>query len=209
MKNTILISALIALGMPALGQTVEECQQWAERNYPLIRQYGLIEKTTELTLANIQKGWLPQVSAHAQATWQSDVVSWPGQMKAVYQQMGIDMKGLRRDQYRVGIDISQTVYDGGAVSSQKAIAREQGQVQSAQTAVSLYAVRRRVNEMYFSLLMLVLKEQVDGTISKNEEARIELDGIMVELNAITGRTSRQSGSPSFSRPQAWSRSSVC
>lgn len=154
MKNTILISALIALGMPALGQTVEECQQWAERNYPLIRQYGLIEKTTELTLANIQKGWLPQVSAHAQATWQSDVVSWPGQMKAVYQQMGIDMKGLRRDQYRVGIDISQTVYDGGAVSSQKAIAREQGQVQSAQTAVSLYAVRRRVNEMYFSLLML-------------------------------------------------------
>ena len=154
MKNTILISALIALGMPALGQTVEECQQWAERNYPLIRQYGLIEKTTELTLANIQKGWLPQVSAHAQATWQSDVVSWPEQMKAVYQQMGIDMKGLRRDQYRVGIDISQTVYDGGAVSSQKAIAREQGQVQSAQTAVSLYAVRRRVNEMYFSLLML-------------------------------------------------------
>ena len=154
MKKTILISALIALGMPALGQTVEECQQWAERNYPLIRQYGLIEKTTELTLANIQKGWLPQVSAHAQATWQSDVASWPGQMKAVYQQMGIDMKGLRRDQYRVGIDISQTVYDGGAVSSQKAIAREQGQVQSAQTAVSLYAVRRRVNEMYFSLLML-------------------------------------------------------
>lgn len=34
----------------------------------------------------------------------------------------------------------------------------------------------------------MLKEQVDGTISKNEEARIELDGIMVELNAITGRT---------------------
>lgn len=34
----------------------------------------------------------------------------------------------------------------------------------------------------------MLKEQVDGTISKNEKARIELNGIMVELNAITGRT---------------------
>ena len=53
------------LPMPALGQTLEECQQAAEKNYPLIQQYGLIEKTTELTVANIRKGWLPQVSVQA------------------------------------------------------------------------------------------------------------------------------------------------
>ena len=34
----------------------------------------------------------------------------------------------------------------------------------------------------------MLKEQVDGTLSANEEARVELNGIMVELNEITGRT---------------------
>lgn len=45
-------------------------------------------------------------------------------------------------------------------------------------------------ETYDALLQKydMLKEQVDGTISANEEARIELNGIMVELNAITGRT---------------------
>ena len=58
------------LSMMAQAQTLEECQQAAERNYPLIQQYGLIEKTTELTVTNIQKGWLPQVSASAQATLQ-------------------------------------------------------------------------------------------------------------------------------------------
>ena len=140
--------------LPLSAQTLEECQQAAEQNYPLIRQYNLIEKTTELTASNIQKGWLPQISASAQATYQSDVASFPDQLLGVYQQMGIDMKGLKKDQYRVGIDISQTIIDGGAISSQKAIVREQGNVQAAQTEVNLYHIRKRVNEMYFSLLML-------------------------------------------------------
>ena len=34
----------------------------------------------------------------------------------------------------------------------------------------------------------MLKESVEGTLSANEEARVELNGIMVELNSITGRT---------------------
>ncbi len=138
----------------AQAQTLEECQQAAERNYPLIQQYDLINKTTELTVSNIQKGWLPQVSASAQATYQSDVVSFPDEMQALYQQMGINMKGLTKDQYRVGIDVQQTVFDGGAIRSQKEIARAQGQVQQAQNEVNIYQVRRRVNEMYFAMLLI-------------------------------------------------------
>lgn len=166
MKKGILIFALAAACIPALGQTLEECQRAAEQNYPLIRQYGLIEKTTQLTLANIQKGWLPQVSASAQATYQSDVASWPEGMTNMMKGMGIDMKGLKKDQYRVGVDISQTVYDGGAISSQKQIAQEQEQVQLAQTEVSLYQVKKRVNEMYFSLLMLEEQMQLNRDLQE-------------------------------------------
>ena len=166
MKKRILVFAFTAVSMSALGQTLEECWQAAEQNYPLIRQYGLIEKTTELTMANIRKGWLPQVSAQAQATYQSDVTAWPDEMKTMMTGMGIDMKGLKKDQYRVGIDVQQTVYDGGVISSQKTIAREQGNVQSAQTEVSLYAVRRRVNEMYFSLLMLEEQMQLNHDLQE-------------------------------------------
>jgi outer membrane protein TolC len=159
--------------LPLSAQTLEECQQAAERNYPLIRQYGLIEQTTELTVANIQKGWLPQVSASAQATLQSDVTAFPDQMQKMYQTMGIDMKGLRKDQYRIGIDIQQTVFDGGAIRSQKAIAREQGEVQSAQNEVNIYNVRKRVNEMYFGLLLIneqmVLNKDLQALLEQNEK----------------------------------------
>lgn len=164
MKKLFVIMAL--LPVMAGAQSLEECQQAAERNYPLIRQYGLIAQTTELTVSNIRKGWLPQVSASAQATLQSDVVSWPEQMQSVYQQMGLDMRGLRKDQYRVGIDVQQMVFDGGAISSQKNIAREQGKVQEAQNEVTMYQVRRRVNEMYFGLLLLDKQIQLNHDLQE-------------------------------------------
>jgi len=172
MKRRKFIFIFCSICLTAQGQTLEECWQAAEKNYPLIRQYDLIEKTTALTVANIQKGWLPQVSAQAQATYQSDVTAWPDEMKTMMTGMGIDMKGLKKDQYRVGIDVQQTVYDGGAISSQKQIARSQGKVQEAQTEVNLYAVRRRVNELYFSLLMLeeqmLLNRDLQELLAGNE-----------------------------------------
>ena len=164
---------MMLLPLLAQGQTLEECQQAAERNYPLISQYGLIEKTTDLTVSNLSKGWLPQVTASAQATYQSDVVAWPDQMQTIYQQMGLDMKGLKKDQYKVGIDVQQMVFDGGAISSQRDIAREQGRVQEAQTEVTMYQVRRRVNEMYFGLLMLdeqiALNNDLQSLLAANEQ----------------------------------------
>ena len=170
-----------------MAQSLEECQQAAEKNYPLIRQYGLIEKTTELTVDNIQKGWLPQVSASAQATYQSDVPSWPDQMETMMNGMGIHMKGLKKDQYRVGIDVSQTIYDGGAISSRKTIAREQGNVEAAQTEVSIYNVRKRVNEMYFALLLL------DEQIKLNSDLQALLSGNERKLaSMVKGGTAAES-----------------
>jgi len=208
MKRKMLIFALAVGCMTAQGQTLEECQQAAERNYPLIRQYGLIEKTTALTVANIRKGWLPQVSAQAQATYQSDVTAWPDEMKTMMTGMGIDMKGLKKDQYRVGVDVQQTVFDGFAIKNQQRIAREQGNVQSAQTEVSLYAVRRRVNEMYFSLLMLeeqmLLNRDLQELLAGNERklqammkggtaAESDWQSVRAErLNAVQQATSLES-----------------
>ena len=187
MKKKILVLALSLVGLPTWGQTLEECWKAAEENYPLIRQYDLIEKTTHLTVANIQKGWLPQLTASAQATYQSDVTAWPDDMKTMMAGMGIDMKGLKKDQYRVGIDVQQTVYDGGAISSQQLIAQEQGKVKEAETGVTLYQVRRRVNDMYFALLML------DEQMLLNKDLQTLLAGNERKLEAmVKGGTAAES-----------------
>lgn len=178
MKKIMISLALIILSSGSWAQTLEECQQAAEKNYPLIKQYGLIAKTTQLTVKNIQKGWLPQVTASAQATYQSAVTAWPESMQTMYQQMGLNMKGLRKDQYKIGVDLQQTIYDGGAISSQRNIAQQEGKVQEAQTETNLYQVRRRVNEMYFSLLLL--NEQ----IQLNEDVKALLQSSEKKLSAM-------------------------
>ena len=159
MKKKIISFALIMMATAIQAQTLEECQLAAEKNYPMIKQYDLISQTTQLTVRNIQKGWLPQIAIAAQATYQSDVTSWPESMKATFQQLGINMKGLSKDQYKVGIDLQQTIYDGGTISSLRSIARQEEKVQKAQVETNLYQVRKRVNEMYFSLLLL--NEQIN------------------------------------------------
>ena len=175
--------------LPAMAQaqTLEERQRAAEQNYPLIRQYGLIEKTTSLNVANIQKGWLPQVTASAQATLQTDVTAFPDKLQTVFQQTGITMDGLKKDQYRVGIDVQQTVYDAGNIKSQKEIARRQGELQSRQNEVTMYNVRKSVNEMYFSLLL------VDEQIRLNADLQTVLEGNEKKLAAmLKGGTASES-----------------
>ena len=178
---------LVMLPAMAQAQTLEECQRAAEQNYPLIRQYGLIEKTTSLNVANIQKGWLPQVTASAQATLQTDVTAFPDKLQTVFQQTGITMDGLKKDQYRVGIDVQQTVYDAGNIKSQKEIARRQGELQSRQNEVTMYNVRKSVNEMYFSLLL------VDEQIRLNADLQTVLEGNEKKLAAmLKGGTASES-----------------
>ena len=154
MKKKIISFTLIMMTTAIQAQTLEECQLAAEKNYPMIKQYDLISQTTQLTVRNIQKGWLPQIAIAAQATYQSDVTSWPESMKGTFQQLGVNMKGLSKDQYKIGIDLQQTIYDGGTISSLRSIARQEEKVQKAQVETNLYQVRKRVNEMYFSLLLL-------------------------------------------------------
>ena len=178
MKKKILILALLASASVAQAQTLDECQRAAEKHYPIIKRYDLIAKTTDLTVKNIQKGWLPQVTAAAQTTYQSAVAAWPDHLQSMFQQVGLKMKGLRKDQYKLSIDVQQPIYDGGAISGQRKIARQEGKVQEAENEVNLYQVRRRVNELYFSLLLL--NEQ----IKLNDDVKALLQSSEQKLSAM-------------------------
>ena len=178
MRTKVLILTLIASASVAQAQTLDECQRAAEKHYPIIKRYDLIAKTTDLTVKNIQKGWLPQVTAAAQATYQSAVAAWPDHLQSMFQQVGLKMKGLRKDQYKLSIDVQQPIYDGGAISGQRKIASQEGKVQEAENEVNLYQVRRRVNELYFSLLLL--NEQ----IKLNDDVKALLQSSEQKLSAM-------------------------
>ena len=174
MRKKLLLLSVLAVLFPAVrAQSLEECRQAAEHNYPIIRQYDLIARTTELTVRNIQKAWFPQISVTAQGSYQNKVTAWPENLQGMFAQMGIQLQGLSRDQYKVGIDVRQTLFDGGAIGSRREIARGEGAVQAAQTEVDLYKIGQRVHEMYFALLLLDeqlrLNADVNALLRSNEE----------------------------------------
>lgn len=173
MRKKLLLLSVLAVLFPAVrAQSLEECRQAAEHNYPIIRQYDLIARTTELTVRNIQKAWFPQISVTAQGSYQNKVTAWPENLQVLFDQMGLQLQGLSRDQYKVGIDVRQTLFDGGAIGSRREIARGEGAVQAAQTEVDLYKIGQRVHEMYFGLLLLDeqlrLNADVNALLRSNE-----------------------------------------
>lgn len=178
MKRITLLSIAALVLLCAHAQlTIEQCQRLARENYPLIRQYGLIDQSSKFTLDNLKHSWLPQVNLSAQATYQSETPSFPDQMRAMLAASGLDMKGLAKDQYRLQLDVNQKIYDGGKASSERAITQAQDVEQKAQTDVDLYSLNKRVNDLYFGALLM------DESIKQTEMTLEMLNGNLDKLRA--------------------------
>jgi len=156
---TKLINILICLfcfQAMAFGQiTLDECFKKARENYPLIKQFDLIEQSKSYNLAATNKNWLPQVSLSGKASWQSDVTEFPDIFLSMLETMGItDVAFPSRDQYNVSLNLSQTIWDGGITATQKKMATVNAEINKEQTEVNLYALYSQINQLYFNVLSL-------------------------------------------------------
>ena len=167
-----------SLGLAA-QLSLDDCQRLAEAHYPLIKKYDLISQTTQFTVKNIRQGYLPRIAVTGQATLQNDVPTLPGVLSEMLATKGMEAKGLKKDQYRVGLDVDQLVWDGGRISKQKQMAEAQGRAEQVQNEVQLYALRSRVNELYFGLLSLdesiALSKALGKLLTKNRERLVALE----------------------------------
>ncbi len=185
MKKKFLFPFIVSVVLTPLAAqtlTLEQCQQLARENYPLVSQRGLIEKTSEFTVANAKRNWLPQISLSAQATYQSDVVTIPqevmdmmGELKdnplvgQIIDVPDMNYDGIPKDQYKAAIEVQQIIYGGGAVKAQVEAAKAQGEADKQNWETEMYSLRERVNQLYFGTLLLQEKgKEVDLMINELE-----------------------------------------
>ena len=194
-KTITFFFALVSYA-PCFAQlSIEACYEKARANYPLIKQYGLIEKTKEYNLSNAAKGYLPQVTFSAQATYQSDVTEIPIDLDAIGL-TGVEIPSVSQDQYKMELALSQTLWDGGAIRSERKTLRTQAEVDQRDMDVSMYAINERVNQLYFGVLLAeaqleqnkVLQaelrrncDQVSSYIKNGIANQSDLDAIQVDL----------------------------
>ena len=205
----ILIS-LICFPAMAFGQiTLDECFKKARENYPLIKQFDLIEKSKSYNLAVANKNWVPQLSLTGKASWQSDVTEFPERFISMMETMGItDVNFPSKDQYNVSLNLSQTIWDGGITATQKKITTLNAEISKEQTEVNLYTLYSQINQLYFNVLSLneQLKQNqifieelernykmIDSYVENGIAMRSDLDNVKVSiLDAKQRRTEMQS-----------------
>jgi outer membrane protein TolC len=154
MKRFFLTLFAVVCAAASRGQSLEECRRLAREHYPAIRQYDLIAQTEQYNLSNAARAWIPQVALSGQATYQSATPTYPEAFKTILQANGIEMAGIHRDQYKVSIDVSQHIWDGGKSRADKAIAKAEAEEQRSRVDVSLYDLQSRVDNLYFGILLL-------------------------------------------------------
>ena len=155
MKRIALLCGCLLAGLSAGAQvTLDECRRLAREHYPEIRQYDLVHRTEEYTLSNARRAWLPQLSFAAQATWQTEVPSFPNALAGMLAQQGIDMPEMNKDQYKAALELNQTLWDGGKSEADKRIARAEAAEQARSADVDLYALQGRVDNLFFGILLL-------------------------------------------------------
>lgn len=172
MKRLIIIW-ILAFGFCSPGVygqlTVEACHEKARANYPLVKQYGLIEQTRDYTVSNAARGYLPRFSLSAKATYQSEVTKVPVTIP------GMTIEGLNKDQYQAVAEVNQTIWDGGNIRSQKRLAEAGAEVAVQQLNVDLYALDDRVNQLFFGILLLA--EQLKQNVLLYEELQRNFDRV--------------------------------
>jgi outer membrane protein TolC len=177
MKRWLLIICFIA--NEAMAQdtsllTLSQAYDLAQKNYPLIKQKDLVRQTADLSISNLSKGYLPQLSVSGQATYQSDVT------KVNVPIPGINIEAPAKDQYKIVAEASQLVYDGGVIKQQKVYQHLNENVQQQQLEVELYKVKEKINQLYLGILFL--DEQVKQTELVKKDLNTGIKTVEAQVN---------------------------
>jgi len=149
MKRILIIICLLPfLAFSQQTLNLQKAYELAQQNYPLIKQRDLIKQTTGLTIDNLSKGFLPQISLSGQATYQSDVTAVKVPIP------GVNIELPNKDQYKILADVNQLVYDGGVIKQQKTIQQLSEDAEQQKVEVELYKLKERINQLFLGVLYL-------------------------------------------------------
>lgn len=144
-KYNLVLLLLLPLSIGAQNINLQDLLSGLERTFPLVKQQDLLNTISFYQEENVSKMWWPQLSANAQATYQSAVteVAIPN----------LSVPTLPKDQYKAYIDASQSIYDGGLSKAQKGMIKNNSQIALQKNAVEIYNKKQQLISSYLNILM--------------------------------------------------------
>lgn len=162
MKKVIQATAILLVllaATPSAAITIDECRRMATENYPMVKQYGLVEMSTDYSISNAKRNYLPRISISAQATYQSEVVEFSPEIQNMFSTFGVNYAGIDKDQYRATIELQQNIWDGGISKAQRKKAEAEGTSSARSIETEIYSVNERIDQLYFGILILKARQE--------------------------------------------------
>jgi len=184
---------------------IDSCYVSALKNYALVKQFSLLEKTKEYSLENVAKAYYPQFIIAGQATYQSDVTGLPISIPM------FKIEELDKEQYKIYGEINQSLTVLFTNKTQKELIACNVSVEVQKLEVELYKLKERINQLYFGILLIdaqielvsLLKNDIQTTINKVNAAitngisynynldLLKAEQITVEQRAIELKSARK------------------
>lgn len=158
MKRSFIALFCLPIWVQAQQQlSLEDCYNLAHKNYPLAKQIDLFKQKSDLQVNSNNKGKLPKMELNAQGTYQNQVPEVPGQKLIT----------INKAQYKGSFDFNQLIYNGGLINANSKLIEAQTKTQQQKVEVDLYQLKSRINQLYFSVLLL--QEQKEILLSKQDQ----------------------------------------
>lgn len=170
MKRLIIVVFMFmsAVGLSQGTLTLDDCQKAAALHYPQVKNQEVYEGAYQRTRNILKAAYLPTVSLSAQASWQSSVTALPISFP------GISIPEMANDQYKLNLDATQLIYDGGITTYNKQLADVQLRIDNNELATELYKLRQRINELYFNAKLMQKQLAITQTMQKSLESRLSV-----------------------------------
>jgi outer membrane protein TolC len=190
-KRFLILLSVTTILNPLIAQKpqqlyLDSCYIYAKQNYPLVKQKGLIEKTTQYTLSNISKGYFPQLSIGGQATYQSDVtqIQLNGTLPP---QLNIEFPTIDKDQYKIYGEVVQPLTDLATVRTSQKVAQATGVLEEQKIEVELYKINERINQLFLGIQLLNEQLVLNDLLQKDIQTGIDKMSTFVK-NGLALRT---------------------
>jgi len=178
MKRKILI--LVILIIPELSSlyaqnilTLKECYDRALIANALAGEKEAYSSISNIKDKNLSKGWYPTLDANASALYNSEVVDIGGALGSLpFPGIADAIKPLPHEQYKITVDITQVIYDGGAIKNARALEKYDLDIYEKQTETDLYKLRSQINTYYFNLLLLDRQKELQNNYLELIKKRI-------------------------------------
>jgi outer membrane protein TolC len=157
-----------------------ECHRSAMTSHPLSVQKDLYLQSRELNMKNYSVNWYPSLDLNGRYTWQNEVVQIP----FVDMIPGFENPAMPHYNYKLTLDVQQTLYDGGMSKKGKELEESLYEVNRQKVEVSLNQLKGQVNNIYFYILVLQQQERTISLMRDELEARVESMESLVQNQAI-------------------------